>query len=168
MADSKDEDEKKFKVVDVTPEDIEDGNPDGGRAHSAWGVHQDTWPGSSARTDRGGRAQPSWNGMDLWPGSSAVQVSGDELIITTTTTVRIPRGRLSRQSAWLAADTWPGSSASATEGPQGNRQSAWLAADTWPGSSAPASERPQGETEVPAKNQNDRRPVGPTDSEPNK
>lgn len=117
-----------FKVIEVTPEDL------GGAAAprvTAWGVHQDKWPGSSAAAA---------------PTESRVVIRGEGadapvFVVTTTTVVQVlpPGSDVPRQgSAWNQSDTWPGSSASVGE----KSKSAWVASDVWPGSSAKAQKAP--------------------------
>ncbi|MES3021672.1 MAG: hypothetical protein V4857_08810 [Pseudomonadota bacterium] len=103
-----DEDQKRFKVIEVTPEELDDAAKKAGRG--AWNI-SDRWPGSSAiggNSAKGGRTPESRRG-DI----AAV-------VVTTTTTIRFVnrgdeedcqsnegRGR----SSWFKQDTWPGSDA---------------------------------------------------------
>lgn len=119
---------KRFRVIDVKPEEVPQGTAG---AHSAWAAN-DRWPGSAAPAD-----------MESRMGGRAGHMP--TIVVTTTTVVRfvdpddgseLPSGG----GAWLAADVWPGSDA-----PKGNQQgrgrSSWVAADVWPGSDAPKGNR---------------------------
>lgn len=109
-----------FKVIEVGPEDLE-----GAAAPrvTAWGVHQDQWPGSAAA---------------VAPGESRVVIRGEGadapvFVVTTTTVVQVlPPG------SQVPGQAPPGSSASAG----GRGKSAWVASDVWPGSSAKAEKAP--------------------------